>query len=73
MKRTNKRELNLNHPSPKEFDLNKSTTGCAPCLNKALKIEKQINNRSLSEIKINEIKEIVNSIFKSSKNGIKKN
>ena len=66
MKRTNKRELNLNHPSRKEFDLNKSTTGCAPCLNKALKINRKINNRPLNEIKINEIKAIVRSIFESS-------
>ena len=73
MKRTNKRELNLDRSSPKEYNLNKSSNGCAPCLKEALEIERQINDRSLSEIKINEIKEIVNSIFKSSKNGIKKN
>ena len=63
MKRTNKRELNLTKPS---FDLNKSSTGCAPCLNEALKIDRIVNNRSLNEIKINEIKDIVNSIFESS-------
>ena len=66
MKRTYKRELNLNEPS---FDLNKFSTGCAPCLSEALKIGKLVNNRSLNEIKINEIKKIVNSIFDSSKNG----
>ena len=65
MKRANKRELDLNKPL---IDLNKSSTGCAPCLNEALKVERQINNRSLNEIKINEIKEIVKSIFKSTKN-----
>ena len=64
MKRTNKIENNLNEPS---FDLNKSSTGCAPCLNEALKIDRQISNRVLSEIKIEEIKKIVRSIFKSSK------
>ena len=63
MKRTNKREFNFIQSSPKEYELNKSSAGCAPCLNEALKIEKQIQNRSLSEIKIDEIKEIVNSIF----------
>ena len=68
MKRTNKREFNLNQSSPIKINLNKISTGCAPCLNEALKIERQINNRSLSEIKINEIKEIVRSIFKDSKN-----
>ena len=65
MKRTNKKDINLNKPS---FDLNKSSVGCAPCLKEALKIDRQINNRPLNEIKINEIKEIVRSIFQSSKN-----
>ena len=67
MKRTYKRELNLNQSSLKEYDLNKSSTGCAPCFNEALKIDRQTNGRSLNEIKINEIKTIVRSIFKSSK------
>ena len=70
MKRTNYRELNLNRTSPKEYNLNKSSTGCAPCLNEALKIDRQINERPLNEIKIEEIKEIVRSIFKSSKDDI---
>tara|TARA_Y100000590_G_scaffold302309_1_gene340812 strand:+ start:286 stop:504 length:219 start_codon:yes stop_codon:yes gene_type:complete len=70
MKRTNKREKNLNEPS---FDLNKSSTGCAPCLKEALKIDRQINERPLNEIKIKEIKKIVRSIFQSSKYDIKKN
>ena len=60
MKRTDKREKNLNKLS---LDLNKSFTGCAPCLNEALKIDRQINERTLNEIKINEIKKIVRSIF----------
>ena len=68
MKRTSKREFNLNQPSSIEINLNENSTGCAPCLNEALKIERQINNRSLSEIKIKEIKKIVRSIFKDSKN-----
>ena len=66
MKRTNKKNLNLNEPS---FDLNKFSIGCAPCLSESLKIGKLVNNRSLNEIKINEIKKIVNSIFDRSKNG----
>tara|TARA_B100001996_G_scaffold367870_1_gene339889 strand:- start:587 stop:790 length:204 start_codon:yes stop_codon:yes gene_type:complete len=65
MKRTNKRRLNLDQPS---LDLNQSSTGCAPCLNESLKIDTKVNNRSLNEIKIKEIKAIVNSIFESSKN-----
>ena len=70
MKRTDKGKFDLNKPL---IDLNKSSTGCAPCLNEALKIERKINKKSLHDIKINEIKEIVNSIFKSSKNVYKKN
>ena len=70
MKRTDKRKFNLNKPS---FDLNKSSGGCAPCFQEALKIDKKVNNRSLNEIKINEIKEIVNSIFESSSNDTEKN
>ena len=66
MKRTTKKKLNLSKPSL--LDLNKSSTGCAPCLSEALKIDRQINKRSLNEIKINEIKKIVRSIFQSSKN-----
>ena len=54
MKRTNKVELNLSQSS-QEYDLNKSTKGCAPCLEEASRIDRQINGRSLNEIKINEI------------------
>ncbi len=61
MKRTYNREKDLNEPS---FDLNKSSTGCAPCLRKAKKIDKRMKTRSLNEITINEIKEIINSILK---------
>ena len=72
MKRTNRRELYLNdQSSPKEYNLNKSSTGCAPCVKEALKIDRQVNGRSLNEIKINEIKTIVRSIFESSKDGTK--
>ena len=66
MKRTNKKEFSLNKSS-QEYNLNKSSTGCAPCLKEAIKIEKKINKRSLNEIKINEIKKIVNSIFENKK------
>ena len=65
MRRTYKRTAILNNPL---IDLNKATTGCAPCFNRALKIEKMVNNRSLNEIKIDEIKTIVKSIFECSKN-----
>ena len=71
MNRTTKTRSNSNQSSPKEYDLNKSLTGCATCLKEALKIDRQVSNRSLNEIKINEIKTIVRSIFESSKNGKK--
>ena len=64
MKRTDKRKFDLNNPL---IDLNKSSSGCAPCLDETLKIDNQINGRSLSEIKIEEIKKIVNSLFKEKK------
>ena len=60
MKRTYKRELILDKPS---FDLNKSSSGCAPCLREVSKIDRQVNGRSLNPIRINEIKTIVRSIF----------
>ena len=48
----------------KDLNLNKLKTGCSPCLNEAKKMQKKIANRSLSEIKIQEIKNIVSSLFK---------
>ena len=67
MKCTYKRKLNLNEPS---FGLNKYSYGCAPYLKEALEIKRKVNNRLLNEIKLNEIKKIVNSIFE---NKIKEN
>ena len=66
MKRTNKTEFNLNQSSPREYNLNRSLTGCAPCLKEAQKIDRQFNKISLNENKIEEIKKIVRSIFKGS-------
>jgi len=54
MRRTNKKDLNLN----------KLKTGCSPCLNEAKKMQQKISNREVSEIKIQEIKKIVSSLFK---------
>tara|TARA_B100001093_G_C26601026_1_gene915881 strand:+ start:675 stop:845 length:171 start_codon:yes stop_codon:yes gene_type:complete len=48
----------------KEVNLNTLRTGCSPCLNEAKKIKVKIGNREHSEIKIKEIKKIVNSLFK---------
>ena len=54
MRRTNKKDLNLN----------KLKTGCSPCLNEALKMERKLAGRKISQIKIEEIKKIVSSLFK---------
>ena len=51
----------------KVLNLNKLKTGCSPCFNEVRKIERKIGNRELSEIKIEEIKNIVSSIFKENK------
>ena len=48
----------------KNLNFNRFKNGCSPCLNEAKKMQKKIANRSLSEIKIQEIKNIVSSLFK---------
>ena len=47
----------------KEINLNTLKTGCSPCLNEAKKIQRKLANRKISEIKIDEIKKIVSSLF----------
>ena len=48
----------------KNINLNKLKTGCSPCMREAEKMKQKISNRRMSEIKINEIKDIVSSMFK---------
>ena len=48
----------------KEINLNKLKTGCQPCMTEARKMEQKICNRKVSEIKIEEVKTIVSSMFK---------
>ena len=48
----------------KDLNLNRLKTGCSPCLNKAKKMQQKIANRTLSEIKIQEIKNIISTLFK---------
>ena len=48
----------------KEVNLNKLRTGCSPCMSEAKKMEHKISNRKVSEIKIEEVKAIVSSMFK---------
>jgi len=54
MRRTIKKKLNLN----------KLKTGCSPCLKEVKIMQQKIAKRQLSEIKIQEIKNIVTSLFK---------
>ena len=48
----------------KEINLNKLKTGCSPCMSEAKKMEQKIPNRKISEIKIEEFKTIISSMFK---------
>ena len=48
----------------KEINLNKLNTGCSPCVSEAKKMEQKISNRKVSEIKIEEVKTIISSMFK---------
>ena len=45
--------------------LNKLSVGCVPCKEEVLKIERKIGTRKLSELKIEEIKQIVKFIFQT--------
>ena len=53
MRRTNKKEINLN----------KLETGCSPCMEQAKQMELKISNRKISEIKIEEVRTIISSMF----------
>jgi hypothetical protein len=48
----------------KDSNLNSLKTGCSPCMNEAKKMQRKISDRNLSEIKLQEIKSIVFSLFK---------
>ena len=47
----------------KRINLNKLNTGCAPCLEQAKQMQNKILKKNSSEIKIQEIKKIVSSLF----------
>ena len=47
----------------KEYNLNKLKTGCSPCMNEARIMKQKISDRNISELKIEEIKNIVSSMF----------
>ena len=48
----------------KNLNLNKLKTGCSPCWNEVKKMQQKISNREITDIKIEEIKKIVSSLFK---------
>ncbi len=48
----------------KKTNLNRLNTGCSPCMSEAKKIEQKISNRKVSELKIEEVKTIISSMFK---------
>ena len=48
----------------KEVNLNKLKTGCSPCIREVNNMEQKISNRKISEIKIEEVKTIISSMFK---------
>ena len=54
MRRTIKKNLNLNKPK----------TGCSPCLKEVEIMQQKIAKRQIADIKIQEIKNIVSSLFK---------
>jgi len=54
----------MRRANKKDLILNKLKTGCSPCLNEALKMQQKLSNRNVAEIKIEEIKKIVSSLFK---------
>ena len=54
----------MGRTTKKEINLNKLKTGCSPCMSEAKKMEQKLFNRKISEIKIEEVKVIVSSMFK---------
>ena len=54
----------MRRSTKKEINLNKLKTGCSPCVSEVKKMEQKISNRKVSEIKIEEVKTIISSMFK---------
>ena len=47
----------------KNINLNTLKTGCTPCLNETKIIKRKIGDRKVSELKLEEIKKIIDSFF----------
>ena len=54
----------MRRKTKKDLNLSKLKTGCSPCMNQAKIIEQKISKRNISEIKSQEFKKIVSSLFK---------
>ena len=54
----------MRRTSKNSNNLNKLKKGCSPCMLEVKKMEQKISNRRISEIKIEEVKTIVSSMFK---------
>ena len=55
---------NMRRAKKKEINLNMLKTGCSPCINEVIRMEQKISDRNIAEIKVEEVKKIVSSIFK---------
>ena len=55
---------NMRRAVKKEVNLNKLKTGCSPCIREVNYMEQKISNRKISELKIEEVKTIISSMFK---------
>ena len=53
----------MRRATKKKTNLSKLKFGCSPCISEANKMKKKISNRKVSEIKIEEIKSIISSMF----------
>ena len=60
IKKMQKRKEDLGTVISTEINLNELKTGCSPCMKEAKKMELQISNRKISEIKINFITKKIN-------------
>jgi hypothetical protein len=54
----------MRRTTKKITNLNELKTGCSPCMSEVKKMKQKISNRKISEIKIEEVKTIVSSLFK---------
>tara|TARA_B100001029_G_scaffold156699_1_gene142273 strand:- start:49 stop:240 length:192 start_codon:yes stop_codon:yes gene_type:complete len=54
---------NMRRTTKKEINLSQLKRGCSPCMSEAEKMQQKISDRKIYEIKIEEVKTIVSSMF----------